>query len=334
MLIRYGYEITVTCEHPTAMVCLLSVSEDRKTDIRVAEKVFTTPIIATTTYVDSFGNRCRRLVAPSGDLTIWGDATIEDDGKIDPADFAAVEVPVAELPDSCLLCLMGSRYCETDKLSQVAWDLFGKIPPAGGTCRRFAISCIGTSSLTICRRDQPERRLKPSMNVSECVETSPISRSRFAAASTFRLATSMAISATLACPSWTRWISARRVVVDIRSSQQHPTDREDRRRSRPGRGRYPAHQLVRAACPQVFSGLDIRGLRSADDRAQARLKSPLRATYRHETIWAWSLRIFGRRSPASKWPRMTQKPYPMHVSFGADASPGLFISLSFDVRSG
>ena len=62
MLIRYGYEITVTCEHPTAMVCLLSVSEDRKADIRVAEKVFTTPIIATTTYVDSFGNRCRRLV--------------------------------------------------------------------------------------------------------------------------------------------------------------------------------------------------------------------------------------------------------------------------------
>jgi hypothetical protein len=39
MLIRYAYEITVTCEHPTAMVCLLSVSEDRKTDIRVAERV-------------------------------------------------------------------------------------------------------------------------------------------------------------------------------------------------------------------------------------------------------------------------------------------------------
>src|SRR5271157_167094 len=132
MLIRYGYEITVHCEHPTAMVCLLSVSEDRKIDIRVPENVFTTPIIATTTYLDSFGNRCRRLVAPSGDLTIWGDATIEDDGKIDQANFAAVEVPVAELPDSCLLYLMGSRYCETDKLSQTAWDLFGKVPPGWG----------------------------------------------------------------------------------------------------------------------------------------------------------------------------------------------------------
>ena len=132
MLIRYGYEITINCPQPTPLVCLLSVSEDRKADIRVAEKVFTTPIIPTTTYLDTFGNRCRRLVAPAGDFAIWGDATIEDDGKIDPANFAAREVPVADLPDDCLLFLMGSRYCETDKLSQTAWDLFGDTPPGWG----------------------------------------------------------------------------------------------------------------------------------------------------------------------------------------------------------
>ena len=132
MLIRYGYEIAVNCPQPTPMVCLLSVSEDRKADIRVAEKVFTTPIIPTTTYIDLFGNRCRRLVAPAGDFSIWGDATIEDDGRIDPANFAAREVPVADLPDDCLVYLMGSRYCETDKLSQAAWDLFGATPPGWG----------------------------------------------------------------------------------------------------------------------------------------------------------------------------------------------------------
>src|SRR5579863_9782962 len=132
MLIRYGYEITVTCAQPTAMVCLLSVTDDRKNDIRVAERVYTTPIIPTTTYRDVFGNMCRRLVAPIGDLTIWGDATIEDDGKIDPASFGAAEVSVADLPDDCLLYLMGSRYCETDRLSQVAWDMFGAVPPGWG----------------------------------------------------------------------------------------------------------------------------------------------------------------------------------------------------------
>ncbi|WP_192356062.1 transglutaminase-like domain-containing protein [Mesorhizobium mediterraneum] len=132
MFIRYGYEITLNCTRPTAMVCLLSVHEDRKADIRTPETVHTTPDIPTTTYRDLFGNQCRRLTAPQGDLTIWGDATIEDDGRIDAAAFEAKEVPVTDLPDQCLVYLMGSRYCETDKLSQTAWDMFGGVAPGWG----------------------------------------------------------------------------------------------------------------------------------------------------------------------------------------------------------
>ena len=132
MLIRYGYEISITCPQPTPLVCLLAVHEERKADIRVPESVFTVPEVAMTTYLDLFGNRCRRLVAPAGDLTLWGDATIEDDGKLDPVLPGAREVPVAELPDDCLVYLMGSRYCETDRLSQVAWDMFGNTPPGWG----------------------------------------------------------------------------------------------------------------------------------------------------------------------------------------------------------
>ncbi|MEQ8295354.1 MAG: transglutaminase family protein [Nitratireductor sp.] len=129
MLIRYGYEITLTCQQPTALVCLLSVHEDRAADIRVAETTFTTPDVAVSTYRDLFGNRCRRLVAPAGDLTIWGDATIEDDGALDRMVPGAREMPVSELPDPCLVYLMGSRYCETDRLSQIAWDTFGALTP-------------------------------------------------------------------------------------------------------------------------------------------------------------------------------------------------------------
>ena len=40
MLIRYGYEITLTCKQPTALVCLLSVHDDRAADIRVPETLF------------------------------------------------------------------------------------------------------------------------------------------------------------------------------------------------------------------------------------------------------------------------------------------------------
>ena len=132
MLIRYVYEITINCPQPTPLVCLLAVHEDRAADIRAPETVFTTPKVPTTTYRDMFGNRCRRLVAPAGDLTMWGDATIEDSGELDPVDWSAREVPVADLPDDCLVYLMGSRYCETDRLSQVAWDLFGNVAPGWG----------------------------------------------------------------------------------------------------------------------------------------------------------------------------------------------------------
>jgi transglutaminase-like putative cysteine protease len=129
MLIRYGYEITLTCTQPTALVCLLSVHEERLADIREPETAFTNPIVPVTSYRDLFGNRCRRLVAPAGDLTLWGDATIEDDGQPDALVPGAREVPVAELPDDCLAYLMGSRYCETDRLSQIAWDMFANTPP-------------------------------------------------------------------------------------------------------------------------------------------------------------------------------------------------------------
>ena len=132
MLIRYGYEISISCPQPTPLVCLLAVHEERKADIRVPETVFTVPDTPTTTYLDLFGNRCRRLVAPAGDLTLWGDATIEDDGKLDPVISGARETPVADLPDDCLVYLMGSRYCETDRLSQVAWDTFGNVAPGWG----------------------------------------------------------------------------------------------------------------------------------------------------------------------------------------------------------
>lgn len=129
MHIRYGYEITLTCQQPTALVCLLSVHSDRAEDLLAPESTFTNPSVPVTIYHDLFGNACRRLSAPAGDFMMWGDATVADSGELDPFVPLARELPVQALPDDCLVYLMGSRYCETDRLSQIAWDRFGAMPP-------------------------------------------------------------------------------------------------------------------------------------------------------------------------------------------------------------
>ena len=132
MLIRYGYDITVTCAEPTPMVCFLTVRDELAGAIRSPETVITTPEVPATVYRDLFGNVGHRFVAPAGDFSISGDGMIEDDGMPDAVDWSAEEIPVAALPDDCLVYLMGSRYCETDRLSQIAWNMFGHVSPGWG----------------------------------------------------------------------------------------------------------------------------------------------------------------------------------------------------------
>lgn len=114
------------------MVCLLGVHPEREADVRSVQQMVTRPEVAITTYRDLYGNLCRRLVAPAGDFSLSEDGTIEDCGEPDPVDWDAAEIPVADLPDDCLVYLMGSRYCETDLLSQIAWDMFEPVSPGWG----------------------------------------------------------------------------------------------------------------------------------------------------------------------------------------------------------
>lgn len=132
MLIRFGYDITVTCENPTPMICLMDVRPERHGDMQAAEQIITAPAVETHTYIDMFGNICRRFTAPPGEFSIWADGTIADSGAYDPVHLDAEEVPIPDLPDDCLAYLGGSRYCETDRLSQTAWDLFENVAPGWG----------------------------------------------------------------------------------------------------------------------------------------------------------------------------------------------------------
>ena len=129
MLIRFGYDITVSVVHDTPMICMMSVRDERRDDLRLQSQVITMPPVQTTSYRDLFGNTCRRVVVPAGEFTLRADCTIESSEEPDAIKVWLRETPIAQLPDDVLIYLLGSRYCETDKLSQVAWDLFGQTAP-------------------------------------------------------------------------------------------------------------------------------------------------------------------------------------------------------------
>lgn len=129
MLIQYGYELTINCAQDTPLVTLLDERPECVPALRQDTGVLTRPHISLRSYVDSYGNRVRRLVAPSGDFTLTRSAIIEVPDAPDPVALDAREVPVERLPDDCLIFLLASRYCETDKLANLAWSLFGGTEP-------------------------------------------------------------------------------------------------------------------------------------------------------------------------------------------------------------
>ena len=132
MKIRIGYEIIYDLPRPTPMLLALSVHYTRVSDIIIPDHVIAEPSVPLTAYRDSFGNWCSRIVAPKGRLRLSTDALLRDTGQPDPFVPQARQTPVEELPDEAMLFLLGSRYCETDLLSQMAWDFFGKSPTGWG----------------------------------------------------------------------------------------------------------------------------------------------------------------------------------------------------------
>ncbi len=132
MQIRVGYELTYSCPQPTPMILALSIHPSRAADVVVPDPVCTDPPCAMSGYRDSFDNWCTRIVPPPGLIRIFSDARVNDSGLPDPVAPWARQVPVEELSGDLVRFLLGSRYCETDLLSPIAWQLFGNTPMGWG----------------------------------------------------------------------------------------------------------------------------------------------------------------------------------------------------------
>lgn len=129
MLIRAGFEIAFTAQARTPMIAMLGIRPERLPDLRSPHRIIPSQPVAMEDYADSFGNLCTRLTVPAGGITLSCDFLIEDSGEPDAQVLDAAQHDADALPTDVLIYLFGSRYCDTDRLSDLAWSLFGGTTP-------------------------------------------------------------------------------------------------------------------------------------------------------------------------------------------------------------
>jgi transglutaminase-like putative cysteine protease len=128
MRILVGCEMVYDFQQVTPVIATLNVHASRVSDLERPDYLVTTPAVPIEGYRDTFGNWCNRFVAPAGRMTMKTETVVRDSGDWDRADPDAQQIPIELLPADTLLFLLGSRYCETDRLSETAWSLFGATP--------------------------------------------------------------------------------------------------------------------------------------------------------------------------------------------------------------
>src|ERR1700733_10588277 len=125
ILINGGFNLAYDCTDFTPMVLTVHIRPERQEDLIQSEAFALFPEISYANYIDGFGNQCTRLIAPPGRLSIRNRFIIADTGLPEELPYNACQHSVPELPEESLIFLLGSRYCETQKLSEFAWSQFG-----------------------------------------------------------------------------------------------------------------------------------------------------------------------------------------------------------------
>jgi transglutaminase-like putative cysteine protease len=128
MRMRLGYRLSLHLPAPTPMILLLNVHHSRASDLERPDLMMTNPSVPLESYRDGFGNWCNRMVAPAGALTVSSEGILRDSGQSDPVAPMALQHTVDQLPSDTLTYLLPSRYCETDVLSEFAWNQFSQTP--------------------------------------------------------------------------------------------------------------------------------------------------------------------------------------------------------------
>ncbi|WLB23984.1 transglutaminase-like domain-containing protein [Bradyrhizobium japonicum] len=138
MKIKAGYDIAFQCAQDVPMLLMLSVHPERQQDLLSQHRITFSPDVRARDYLDAFGNICTRLIAPRGQLQVRNRFIIADTGEADEVAPDAEQWDIDRLPSEALVYLLGSRYCDTQKLNDLAWAQFGSVP---GGWRRVQAIC-------------------------------------------------------------------------------------------------------------------------------------------------------------------------------------------------
>ena len=132
MRIHAGFDLVYACPQTVPMLLVLNIHPSRRADLLTEQRLSLAPNLQSRDYLDSFGNACTRILAPAGEVRITTDFEIYDSGLPDPVVIDAPQIEVQNLPDEVLVYLLGSRYCDTDRLSGFAWSQLGYTAPGWG----------------------------------------------------------------------------------------------------------------------------------------------------------------------------------------------------------
>lgn len=115
-----GYQIAT----PTAAFTFNVLANTDAHQRLLAERIVCTPAVPTEIVANAKGGRVLRCEVPTGPFEFRYTATVDVTRPALPAVVKA-DNP-GRLPLSVLTYMLPSRYCESDRFSHIAWELFGK----------------------------------------------------------------------------------------------------------------------------------------------------------------------------------------------------------------
>jgi transglutaminase-like putative cysteine protease len=136
LTVRVGCHVVYETAAPTSILLVLRVRSDGHQMVRQQMLTFS-PHLPSYDFVDAHGNLTDRAVLQPGENVIHHDALVEVSSLPDNHELPGLPMPVHQLPPDVLRYTLPSRYVDSDKLLNFAWQNFSQVE--NGLSRIYAI---------------------------------------------------------------------------------------------------------------------------------------------------------------------------------------------------